>query len=417
VSSVDPFGPRLRAMRTANGLTLSEFARRIYYSKGHVSRVETGSQPASVEFAQRCDTALNARGQLVALVRPDTPEHRPEPDDGHDDGGVWMMTMAADGGSSFVPLGRRQVLAGGAIMLARLTGASWAVAADSGLAHHRTLLDTARGLGQVSPPGAVLPMLVGQAHALRALTRTRDTANLFARTAEFAGWMAQEAGDEQNAAWWTRQAVQVATDAGDDHTAAYAMVRRALVTMYNGDGAATVALARQAQSSSRTPPRILGLAARREAQGHALAGDYDACMHALDAAARYLAIAPDTDGPVIGTSHVPDPVSVVTGWCLYDLGRPKDAAVVLDREVERIPATAMRARLRFGVRQALAHAAAGEVDHACELAKPMIDQAMTVGSATILSDLRRLSGTLKRWSSHPAVRALDPAFTLALYHR
>lgn len=415
MSSVE-FGPRLRAIRTARGLSLSEFSRRVYYSKGYVSRVETGAQAASAEFARRCDNALDAHGELVTLVRPATPDPPTEPVDGHEDG-MWMMTMAADGNSSFVPLGRRQVLTGGAVLLAQLRGAAWALPSDPGLPHHRQMLDSARSLGQVAPPGVVLPMLVGQAHALRSMASRghAEVANLYARTAEFAGWMCQEAGDEDNAAWWTNQAVQVATAAGDDHTAAYALVRRALLTMYNGDHVATIGFAKQAQKSTRTPPRILGLAAQREAQGHAIAGDYDECMRALDLASHHLARSSVEGGPVIGTTHVPDSVTAVTGWCLYDLGRPKDAAVLLDQAVARIPATAIRARLRFGVRQALAHAASGEVDHACSLARPMIDQAMTVGSATILADLRRLATSLRRWHTHDSVKALQPAFGLALY--
>jgi hypothetical protein len=342
---------------------------------------------------------------------------------------VWMMTMTPGGGSSFTPLGRREVLVGGAVILAGL-GLPAVVRPPAGdaseqLHHHRRLFEAARGLGQVAAPTTMLPMLVGQAQALRALTtgasgRTRtDLALLSARTAEFAGWMAQEAGDVVTAAWWTDKAVQVATAAGDPHTASYAMVRRALITLYQNDGAATVELARRAQSTPGTPRRILGLAAQREAQGHAVAGDYDACMRALDVAARQLAAAQAEaqDGPVIGTSHVPDPVAVVTGWCLYDLGRPAEAAVVLDHEVGRIPSTAIRARTRFGVRQALAHAASGELDRSCELARTVLDDASTVDSATIRADVRRLATTLRRWESHAAVRALEPALTAVLYQR
>ncbi len=419
------FGLRLREMRTAKGLSLSEFARRLYYSKGHVSRIETGAQSPSAEFARRCDVELDAGGELADLVPTIAPNGPSQPDHDYDDE-VWMMTMAPDGSTRFVPLGRRDVLLGGAAMLAGLGTMPTArppVSHGGALAYHQELLNAARELGQVASPGSVLPMLVGQAQSLRTLARNAsgrdaaDIAALSARTAEFAGWMAQESGDDASAAWWIGKAVQVAAEAGDHHTATYALVRRALITLNQGDAAATVEFARQAQSASGTPPRILGLAAQREAQGHALAGDYDQCMRALDRAARQLetARAEATDGPVLGTSHVSDPASVVTGWCLYDLGRPQQAAEVLDREVARIPAEAVRARLRFGVRQALAHAAAGHLDQACALAQPMLGQATSVGSATILADVRRLATTLRRWNSYPAVRALDPAFAAALY--
>lgn len=72
------FGPRLRELRrTAKGLSLSEFARRVFYSKGFASRVETGASMASAEFARRCDAELGAGGALVALASPAAPEGSP----------------------------------------------------------------------------------------------------------------------------------------------------------------------------------------------------------------------------------------------------------------------------------------------------------------------------------------------------
>lgn len=427
LSTSDAFGPRLRALRVAKGLSLSAFARQLFYSKGHVSRVETGTQAPSAEFARRCDAALDADGELAALVPAVEPDSPVAVDHDHDDDGAWMMIMTPDGGSSFDKIGRRDVLLGGAAMLAvGATGrgpapATGAAAGAENLLLYRRMLEAARDLGQVAAPERVLPIVVGQAHALRTLARdvrgreAADVAKLSARTAEYAGWMAQESGDVAAAAWWTERAVLVATEAGDPHTAAYALVRRALITMYQGDHRATIDYASRAQADSGTDPRILGLAAQREAQGHALAGDHTACMKALDRAARQLRAAEAPNGPVIGTSHVPDPVAVVTGWCLYDLGRPKEAAAVLDREVARIPADAVRARTRFGVRQTLAHAATGDLERACALAESMISQAAGLGSATIRTDIRKLATSLRRWSSHPAVRALEPAFGAALY--
>ncbi|WP_424190702.1 hypothetical protein ACOBQX_27860 [Actinokineospora sp. G85] len=209
--------------------------------------------------------------------------------------------------------------------------------------------------------------------------------------------------------------MRIAEEAGDRELASYGLVRQALLTMYQGDGRSTVELAQLAQRSS-TPSRVLGLAAQREAQGHALVGDHTACMYALERAARHFAKAVEAPmaGPTLGTSHVSDPVGVVTGWCLVDLGRPVDAAEVLDREVAAIPPTAQRARARFGVRQALAHAAAGEVDRACEIAAEMLPLALAVDSETINSDVYRLSVTLRRWRDHPAVTRVHPLLVAVL---
>ncbi len=117
---------------------------------------------------------------------------------------------------------------------------------------------------------------------------------------------------------------------------------------------------------------------------------------------------------MIGTSHVSDPVAVATGWCLYDLGRPAEAAVVLERELARIPGSAVRARTRFGVRLCLAYAASGELERACRLTRPLLGQVAELGSATVRTDLRRLAILVRRWHSHPEVRALEPDLTVAL---
>jgi hypothetical protein len=223
--------------------------------------------------------------------------------------------------------------------------------------------------------------------------------------------MAQESGDVTAALWWTRKAVRMAGAAGMRDLAAYALVREALVTLYQRDGVATVELARRAQADPRVPSRIRGLAAQREAQGHALLGSHTECRRALDRAAGLLSrpAAPSRDGePTIGTSNVSDPVAVVTGWCLHDLGRPQEAAEILDREVEKISPDATRARVRFGLRRTLAHAAAGEVDHACALTGQLLDSVMALDSSTIRADLHQVSATLRRWSAHPAVRELTP---------
>lgn len=425
VCTPEPFGPRLRALRVAKGLSLSEFARRLYYSKGHVSRIETGATQPSLEFARRCDAELGAEGALAAHLESSGSAHDIGPEPAQDDDGVWIMAMAPDGASSMVPVGRRDMLAGGAALLASLAGHRVrrpATGADQ-FEYHTRLLASARGLGQVAQPEAVLPMVVGQAQALRVLAQqvrgkdARAVATLSARTAEFAGWMAQEAGDDRMAMWWTGRAAQVAAHVGDQQAATYALVRKALITMYQGDARSTISLARRAQATQGVSARVLSLAAQREAQGRALVGDYDACFRALDTARRHLdvAAAADSSALVIGTSFVPDPVAAVTGWCLYDLGHPAEAAAVLEKEVARIDPGAFRARTRFGIRLALAHAAAGEVDRSCAVAALMLGHATTISSATLRADLRRLSATLRRFSHHPAVRELTPAFAMALH--
>ncbi|WP_308284733.1 helix-turn-helix domain-containing protein [Streptomyces longispororuber] len=77
-----PFGAELRRLRMAAGLTLAEFAAAVHYSKGQISKVETGRKRASAEFARLCDAALDAAldadGTLIGLVpSAPPPAHRP----------------------------------------------------------------------------------------------------------------------------------------------------------------------------------------------------------------------------------------------------------------------------------------------------------------------------------------------------
>ncbi|MEV7168794.1 helix-turn-helix transcriptional regulator [Streptomyces sp. NPDC093224] len=400
------FGPELRRLRQEAGLTLTEFSAALNYDKGHLSKVERGERSASLDLARRCDAFLGANGELQRLaVRPDAGSE-------------------ADAASSPWLVGRREVLAAGTgalIDIGLSLGGPSHSASDPLLPSLRAQFDLLRKLGQSTAPGVLLPLLQTQTRVVVSLASDAPSASraaallLASRFAEFTGWMAQEAGDSNTALGWTGEAVQLAHAGGDPHLSSYALVRRALVTLYDGDAAATITLARRAQGSE-LPPRIRGLAAQREAQGHALAGDEHACLSSLERARDLL----DSDGarsgtePVIGTTHVSDPAAMTTGWCLYDLGRPGAAAEALDRECRRLPAQALRTRTRYGFRRALALAASGEVEHACSVAGELLTLMPAVPSATVNSDVRRLARELSRFQSSPTVRDLQPALARAL---
>lgn len=69
---VDPrFAARLRELRTARGLSLSELAKTAYLTKGFISNLERGAKLPGVETARALDTALGAEGSLAGLVRQD----------------------------------------------------------------------------------------------------------------------------------------------------------------------------------------------------------------------------------------------------------------------------------------------------------------------------------------------------------
>lgn len=399
------FGPELRRRRIAAGLSLTALGAETHYSKGYLSKLETGAKPPSPEAAIACDAALHADGGLSALA----------PDRGASRG-----VHAVD---------RRTALTLGAATLgaASLPGdtpgtAPARVFSEQTLSTFRDQLAGVRELGQHVSPDLVLPVVRAQAGAVRAMASSapaeqRATAlRLAARFSEYAGWMAQESGSDHGARAWTDEAVDLATAGGDRDMAAYSLVRQALIRLYAHDGPGTVDLARRAQCFDGLSTRVRGLAAKREAQGHALLGARTECERSLERAQRLLADPPG--GPeTLGSMHVTDPVALTRGWCLVDLGRPEAGAEVLDRALAELPAAAVRARTRFGVRRALAHAAAGEVDHACTLAEGLLQGATPSESATVLVDLRRLAQALGRYHGHPPVRELSPRLQGALQSR
>ncbi|MEX3106809.1 XRE family transcriptional regulator [Streptomyces sp. V2] len=413
------FGQELRTRRLAARWSLQQLGLRVHYSKGYLSKVERGLTPPTPELARLCDSELKADGALAALVpRRHTGPSVPVP--GNDDE-VWLMRLSKDGPSSFQPVTRRGLIAAGAASVLTLHPGAPAPAqegAETVLDVSRALFDQYRRLGQASGPAGVLPPLIAQIHTLEQFAKQGGTRGrqpllrLAARYAEYAGWMAQESGDDTAAIWWTDRSVHLADAGADPVLATYAQVRRSLVSLYRGDVTEAADLAVLALHSA-APLRVRGLAAQHLAQARAVAGDHAGCLRSLDQARDLLAAdAADPGQPVLGASHVPDVVSMFTGWCLYDLGRAREAAELFDRETARIPPHAYRTRARYGVRRALAHAVAGEIDHACLIAADLLPSVRLVHSATVSADLRRLTRVLRRHARNRSVRDLMPHLPL-----
>ncbi|WP_199788543.1 helix-turn-helix domain-containing protein [Streptomyces sp. 351MFTsu5.1] len=442
----DSFGPALRQRRMAVGVSLAVLAGRTHYSKGYLSRVETGGRRPTAALARRCDAALGAEGELAALVPPDRTDAGPtapapgtesiagldvhaglEADAANDDE-IWIMGMGQGGSIWFQPADRRQVVGIGAASLLSLGLAAPGASAPKGLDAETTvstfaeLFPLVRRLGQRASPAAVLPSLIAQTHTLQTVAEHADgcwrseSYLLASRYAEYAGWMAQEAGRDDMAMWWTDRAVVLAKRGGDLELAAYGLVRHALIRMNAGDALATIALARRAQDAPAAGPRVRGLAALREAQGHALAGAYGECRHALDRARSLLDDSPsDEPTRVLGTSSGGDPVSLATAGCLYDLGRPAEAAEMFDRELSAIPDESRRLKTRWATRQTLARAAAGDIDHACVLLRELLPGFAATASWSIRTDLLALARVLARRCDQPAVREVYPLLTAMLH--
>ncbi|WP_410564492.1 helix-turn-helix domain-containing protein [Amycolatopsis sp. cmx-4-61] len=398
----ESFGGLLREFRTAAGISVAELAKRGNYSKGYISKIENDLKPPNAMLARICDGVLDAGGALIEAAR----EARARVEEAN-------------------TLDRRQMLAGaGAVLGIALAGGPRPIVDERAVAGLRASFEQLRTLGMQTSPAVILEPLVAQTRTVHALARGNPEPVrsrlllLAARMAEYTGWLSQEAGNEHDALSWTRHSSELGQAAGDLEMTSYAYVREAGLALYRQDPIAAIDLARQAQRLGRPGSRTFGLAARREAQGHALAGDRDAFERAMDTAAKplYGAIVDSRNYPVLG-STAPDPLALARGWSLTDLGRPGDAATLLTAELTRVPAANRRTRARFGVRRSLAHALDGEIDESCRTLAETIDDVAHVDSATVRTDLRELGRCLSRWRGHHSVREIYPELSRVLHRR
>ena len=417
------FAGRLQRARLSQGMTVRGLARRTGYSPAQISKVENGKARASAAFARLCDAALGMDGELLkAVAREEGNAGEPVPSERYQG---WHLSLTLGGNSELHPLGDRQ---GPPLMRFAPPAVEQQVEKHS-LDAMRTLHETTRALGRTTSPGVVLPLAVTQAHMLRTLTREargEDRRRLLAlgvRVFEHAGWMAQEAGDDSAALWWTDDAVRIASELGDLDMPRYALIRRALVMYYQRRPTRTAELAGRVADDRSASPALRWMAGQRVAQGFALAGDYAASMRALERAERWQAsadfVAPGAGGPGPGTTHLcppgavalgpafaPGSTTLITGWCLYDAGLPARAVEELRGGLARIPDDGHRARARFTARLALALAANRELEEAAVHLDAVLGHVRRVESATIRADLIDLNRTLGRWPRDKAAREL-----------
>lgn len=383
----DDFGTRQMRLRIANGWSLALLAAKTKVSKSYLGNIEVGRRTPSPAVARACDRAFGADGGLARL-REKTPEPAAPPPGPGDP-------------------------APGAAELAPWSGQD----PDELLARAHAALLELRGAAQRDRPRHVLADLAGNARTLASAAagmqgpRGRELWLLAARYAEFTGWMVQEAGRDDLAQAWTDTAAQWAASAGDHDMSSYLWERCALAALYRGDARGTVELARRGASERSASPRVLGLAVRRQAQGHALAGDRAACRSALDRAAELLSRgpAPYPAGASWGPNSISDTSVFVEAFCLVDLGLHRKAADLFGTGPGiAVPSNVARTRHRFAVREAMAVAGAGEIDRACALVTDLLPGTARIDSATLRADLSRLLAALGRHRRHPRAQALLP---------
>ncbi|NUP51904.1 MAG: transcriptional regulator, partial [Catenulispora sp.] len=283
----------------------------------------------------------------------------------------------------------------------------------------QALLGTLRDVGRATGPRAVAEPLRASARVLRDAAGQVDGEParrlwlLAARFAEYAGWMAQEAGNDVAALRWTRTAVQWAQAGGDASMDAYALVRRALMAQHRGDAAAVVEFARRAGDSPVASGSVRVFAARREAAGHALLGDHDACMRALQRSREELERLSERESFGWGPRADLETSALIEASCLLGLGRYESAADLFDG-LDRLSTTtdsgtgagSGNSHTRFALRRATALLGCGAVEQACAAVGELLPAVGRLDSATIRADLATFLRLAAGHADRGAVREL-----------
>lgn len=407
------FGRELRRLRLERGLSLGELAELVHYSKGHLSKIENGHSLPTVPLARSCDAILCAEGRLVAVATTDEEpgvavEAAPD--------AAWILRMNPDGSGLF------EIEESPGPPVTVITAlAGFSTDPMPGLV---AVFDGIRTLGRSASPSMVLPMAVTQAHIATAAARrssNTDRVRLLqhaAHTSEYAGWMAQECGDDRGAVWWTERAVALATAAGDSGMQSYALVRAGVLSLYRIDSAAAIGSTEQVLEDGAVSPRIRWLAALGAAQGYAIGSDQVNALRALERAALLWEQANSSGADEhFGPSSLAGRPALIEAWCHYDLGNLELAAQLFEAGMAGVRGQSDRDRARFGTRRALVHAALGDAARACELIEPLLDVIRAVDSATIRADLQDFARTVRRCCDPAVLQRVEPTLRDALARR
>lgn len=253
------FAERLRALMAERGIGVRALARQVPCDPGMVSRYASGHKMPSPAMAARLDAALDADGELAAMVGPNTPATVPSAD--AVERPVWSLD-------------RRSVTAGD-------VAAVWAFTA------------TFRNLDNQFGGGHAHALAVGYlestvAAMLREGTYT-DTAgkDLFgaaSQLAHLAAWTAYDMGSHETARRFFARSLELA--AGDPAFGGEILAAKGHHAIHLGNPVQAVELARASQHAARVSavPVLLAEALVLEANGLAVLGETKPCVAALHAA-------------------------------------------------------------------------------------------------------------------------------------
>lgn len=384
------FGSEVRRRRMAAGRSLDALGTEVFLSRSYLGKIEQGDARGSFQIALSLDAALAAQGSLTSLFLEECARVGPVAPDP----GILLRGNADDApGRSRDPV---ELASTAAARLARLRIRSHRIGP------HAILRDLGDGIVELFNAAGGAP---------------RGGSPIWPVTLQYAellGWSAQETGHHRIALRWTDAVADWAAALGDAEARSYALIRLSQQARRRGEVAAALELARRAGAVPGLSPRMAQFAAQRETQANALARDEPAFRRSLDRYRALLAEPSARQQPSTPWGPAPDPrfesSRVFEATCLIDLADFRAAARLFDEGMAAL-GSGRTGYARLAVRQAIASAHVGEIEHACEVALGFLPTVARQGSASLRGDLKRLTRVLNRHHRSPAVRALLPDLT------
>lgn len=239
--------------------------------------------------------------------------------------------------------------------------------------------------------------------------------SLAAETAGFVGWLRWNMDQPAAAAAYFRTGLDAAREAEDRALGAYLMGSAACQPPYRGNPRE-----RLQQLTGRTfgfaqsdaSPSTRAWLAAKEADVHALLGDADSCLRALDRAQSIVDRAAPEDERRRPRFSLVDDTWLQGEWgaSLARLGRTAEARLKLESVLASLGPTSESDRLWLLAALASTHVRDREPEEACRVIRQALARAARMQFETILKVLRGLLQELSRYRDVPAVLELAEEF-------
>lgn len=258
-------------------------------------------------------------------------------------------------------------------------------------------------IGTVSAQYQLIDKLVRSA---RGETR-RGLLRVGAAYAALVGWLYQDAGDMDGAAFWRGVTQEIAMRSRDPHLIGYSLVNQAQVRTDLGDGHAVVDLCEAAlDDADHLVPKVRIMAMQQQAHGASLTGERALVDRLIDQAGQLLPRVDDDLPWGNACRRTPGYLEVQRATCYGRLGLGVEAGALWTQVLAVVPETARRDRGVYMARQATAAAAAREPDHAVEIARCVATIAVETRSARMRRELVILERAMRPWQDAPVGRDL-----------